>query len=68
MANTDAPTGARSKNAYNEREADINQLIADYDMQELAVVVCDINGLKHVNDTQGLGAQTRRDDEGPVRH
>jgi diguanylate cyclase (GGDEF)-like protein len=56
MANTDALTGAGSKNAYNEREADINQLIADYDMQELAVVVCDINGLKHVNDTQGHAA------------
>ena len=56
MANTDALTGAGSKNAYNEREADINQLIADYDMQELAVVVCDINGLKYVNDTQGHAA------------
>jgi len=56
MANTDALTGAGSKNAYSEREADINQLIADYDIEELAVVVCDINGLKHVNDTQGHAA------------
>jgi diguanylate cyclase (GGDEF)-like protein len=55
-ANTDALTGAKSTHAFSERETDINQKIRAHEPQELAVVVCDINGLKHVNDTQGHNA------------
>ena len=53
MANTDAMTGVRNKYAYSEREASVNQKIKTGEIQKVAVVVCDINGLKAVNDSQG---------------
>lgn len=56
MANTDAMTGVRNKYAYSEDEAVINRRIVAGELQNLAVVVCDINGLKHVNDTHGHAA------------
>ena len=56
MANTDALTGIRNKHAYTEYEGTLNQRIQNDDIQKLAVVVCDINGLKHTNDTQGHAA------------
>ena len=56
MANTDSLTGVRNKHAYTESEAVLNQMIRENRLQELAVVVCDINGLKHVNDTLGHAA------------
>ena len=56
MANTDSMTGIRNKHAYSVYEGAINQKIQNGEIQELAVVVCDINGLKYVNDTQGHAA------------
>ena len=56
MANTDALTGVRNKHAYSENEKVINGQIQAGEIQKLAVVVGDINGLKHVNDTQGHAA------------
>ncbi len=56
MANTDSMTGVRNKHAYSEYEAAINQRILKKEIEKLAVVVCDINGLKQVNDTQGHAA------------
>jgi diguanylate cyclase (GGDEF)-like protein len=56
MANTDSMTGVRNKHAYSEAEAYLNQRIQQNDIDKLAVVVCDINGLKIVNDTQGHAA------------
>lgn len=56
MANTDSLTGIRNKHAYSETESILNQRIRENDIDKLAVVVCDINGLKHVNDTQGHAA------------
>lgn len=56
MANTDSMTGVRNKHAYSEDEAVINRKIQSGEIQKLAVVVCDINGLKLVNDTQGHAA------------
>ncbi len=56
MANTDSLTGVRNKHAYSEKEAAINQQIQAGEMEKLAIVVGDINGLKHVNDTQGHAA------------
>ncbi len=56
MANTDSMTGVRNKHAYSENEAVINRKIQSGEIQKLAVVVCDINGLKLVNDTQGHAA------------
>ncbi len=56
MANTDSMTGVRNKHAYSEQEAFINRQIQAGEMEKLAVVVGDINGLKVVNDTQGHAA------------
>ena len=56
MANTDSMTGVRNKHAYSEMELFINRQIAENRIDKLAVLVCDINGLKHVNDTQGHAA------------
>lgn len=56
MANTDALTGIRNKHAYTEVEATLNEQIQAGELQSLAVVVADINGLKYVNDTQGHAA------------
>ena len=49
-------TGVRNKHAYSEAETSLNQRIRQNEIEKLAVVVCDINGLKHVNDTQGHAA------------
>ena len=59
MANTDSMTGVRNKHAYIENAGLIDRKIASGELQKLAVVVCDINGLKYVNDTQGHEAGDR---------
>ena len=53
MAHTDALTGVKNKRAYAEREEQLDLAIAEGTMEPCAIVVCDLNGLKHVNDTQG---------------
>ena len=53
MATTDSMTGVRNRHAYLESEAAINRQIQEGTIQELAIVVCDINGLKYTNDTKG---------------
>jgi len=50
---TDPLTGVKSKAAYAVRERQYEELIKDRDMGEFAVVVCDINGLKQINDSMG---------------
>ena len=52
-ANTDPLTGVKSKNAYAEKEQEMNAQIENRLIGEFAVVVCDLNGLKHINDTLG---------------
>ena len=52
-ANRDALTGVRSKHAYVDAVAEINTHIDMGQVQPFSVVVCDVNGLKTVNDTQG---------------
>ncbi len=57
MANTDSMTGVRNKHAYSEYENSLNSMIRSGDIRDkLAVLVCDINGLKFVNDTKGHAA------------
>ena len=56
MVNIDSLTGVRNKHAYSEYEDAVDQKIQNHEIQALAVVVCDINGLKYVNDTQGHAA------------
>jgi diguanylate cyclase (GGDEF)-like protein len=53
MANTDSLTGVRNKHAYMEMEKQINIRIREKSIEKLALVACDINGLKYVNDTKG---------------
>ena len=52
-AGTDPLTGVKSKLAYAEAEQDFNARIEEGTADAFAVVVCDVNGLKHVNDTFG---------------
>ena len=57
IANKDALTGVKNKHAYVTAEAHLNEQIdAEADGLEFAIVVCDINGLKTVNDEQGHSA------------
>ena len=53
LAFTDPLTGVRSKLAYAEREREINARIGAGEESPFALVVCDVNGLKHVNDSLG---------------
>jgi diguanylate cyclase (GGDEF)-like protein len=53
MAYTDPLTGVKSKRAYMEAEAELNDRISTGAVHEFAVIVCDLNGLKVINDTLG---------------
>ncbi|MBP5533371.1 MAG: diguanylate cyclase [Lachnospiraceae bacterium] len=56
MANTDSLTGLRNKHAFSGYEATLDESIRNKTIENIAVIVCDINGLKHVNDTLGHDA------------
>ena len=58
-ANFDALTGVKNKHAYIDVEARLNYQIEEGEHMEFALVVCDVNGLKQVNDTQGHQAGDR---------
>ena len=53
IANRDALTGVKSKHAFVEAEGEWSTRIARGETGPMAVVFCDLNGLKAVNDTQG---------------
>lgn len=53
IAMVDPMTGVKSKHAYLIKEKDLNADIAEKEDTEFAVVVCDVNGLKKINDTLG---------------
>lgn len=53
IAYRDALTGVKSKHAFAETEEGMNCAIARKKIESFAVIVCDVNGLKHINDTQG---------------
>ncbi len=53
IANRDSLTGVRSKHAFSEEEARTDRMITQGDAGPFAVVICDVNGLKRINDTQG---------------
>ena len=53
LMNTDPLTGVRSKHAYAEAERSLNAQIAAGEAGAFALAVCDVNGMKYVNDTYG---------------
>ena len=53
MANRDALTGVKNKNAYNIMEKEINERISKGEQEAFSVVFCDVNNLKRVNDSKG---------------
>ena len=53
MAAVDPLTGVKNKNAYTQWEEKINEEIKKGKQEPFAVVVCDINNLKVVNDLHG---------------
>ena len=53
LSETDPMTGVRSKHAYLMKEKDLNLEIEADRSGEFAVAVCDVNGLKKINDTCG---------------
>ena len=53
MANKDALTGVKNKHAYVNMESALDSEIGSGEELEFAIAVCDINGLKKVNDEQG---------------
>ncbi|MBR4472437.1 MAG: EAL domain-containing protein [Oscillospiraceae bacterium] len=52
MARRDELTGTKNKTAYREAEKDLQSLMGE-DCDPFGIVVCDINGLKVINDTEG---------------
>ena len=53
MATVDSLTGVKNKHAYAQWEEQINEKIKNGEQEPFAVVVCDINSLKAVNDLYG---------------
>ncbi len=53
IANRDSLTGVKSKHAFTEEESRIDREIRLGGAAPFAVVVCDVNGLKKINDNQG---------------
>ena len=49
----DGLTGVKSLHAYLEMEKELEEQLAAGTLTEFAIVVCDVNGLKKVNDTLG---------------
>ena len=53
VAYKDPLTGVGSKHAYVEHERKMAEHIYNNDAGEFGVIVCDVNGLKNINDTLG---------------
>ena len=53
MANRDALTGVKNKNAYNITENEMNEKISKGEQEPFAAVFADVNNLKRINDTKG---------------
>lgn len=60
IASRDALTGVKSRHAYAEKERELDELIANGTAGEFGIVVCDLNGLKLINDEFGHKAGDER--------
>ena len=56
LAYTDSLTGVKNKRAFTEVEEEIQQELSAGTITELGIIVCDLNGLKIINDTKGHDA------------
>ena len=56
LAYTDSLTGVKNKRAFSEAQAEIEMSLNSGIITELGIIVCDLNGLKEINDTQGHDA------------
>jgi len=56
LANKDSLTGVKNKRAFTDSEKAINAGISSGDPMKFAVVFCDVNGLKTINDSLGHNA------------
>ena len=56
IAVRDVLTGVGNKYAFTQKETDVDTAIQNNTIAPFALVVCDLNGLKQVNDTQGHSA------------
>ena len=63
LANYDALTGIKSKHAYSEEERKIDRQISLGGQDAFGIVMCDVNGLKQINDARGhkMGDQFLKD-------
>ena len=53
IAYIDPLTGVKSRHACVEEEIRIDRLISTHEMDDFVIIVFDLNGLKHINDTLG---------------
>ena len=53
MARLDELTGVRNKNAFLDYSASMNEKLQQGACEPFAVVMCDVNDLKRINDTRG---------------
>ena len=56
LASRDALTGVKSRHAYRKAEAEYTEKIKDGLAEPFGIVMCDVNGLKSINDTYGHAA------------
>ena len=49
----DVLTGVKNRNAYCEQEFELQKMLDDGVENAFAIVMCDVNGLKNINDTEG---------------
>ena len=60
LASRDSLTGVKSRHAYAEKEKELDSAIAGGTAAEFAIAVCDLNGLKFINDALGHKAGDER--------
>lgn len=60
IASRDALTGVKSRHAYQEKERELDEQIGNHTAVDFGIVVCDLNGLKLINDEFGHKAGDER--------